>query len=61
MAITKQQFQRYESDEDGHWIYLKSGWQDAENPLCHTIVETTKSAAFRHDAKPCECRECANQ
>lgn len=49
---------RVERDADGYWIYLRDGWQDASNPGCHIIVETTARDAYRHDAIPCECRGC---
>jgi hypothetical protein len=45
-------------DEDGFWIYLKSGWCDTENPGCHTIVEATRDEAHAHRVHRCRCRSC---
>ena len=45
---------------DGFWIALRSGWQDATNPTCHTIHEDTPQYCLDKVAMaiPCECREC---
>ena len=50
--------ERYERDEDGHWIYLKAGFCDAENPTCHTIVESSRFLAFAHTIEQCNCKDC---
>jgi len=45
---------------EGVWITLRSGWQDASNPTCHTIHEDTPQFALDLVAMaiPCECAEC---
>jgi len=45
-------------DSDGYWIELIPGWQDAENPQCHTITEDTRREAMAHLVEPCNCRGC---
>jgi hypothetical protein len=44
-----------ERDDDGFWIYLKDGYCDAQNPQCHSIVESSKRAALQHDIARCHC------
>ena len=47
-------------DEDGHWVALKSGWQDNANPQCHTIHEDTQRECYElvRGAIPCNCVDC---
>jgi hypothetical protein len=58
IKMKREAIQRQERDEDGYWIYLKSGWCDAENPNCHVIVESTKREALAHRAMRCQCNNC---
>jgi hypothetical protein len=60
LMIKREQIAEHGRDSDGYWIALKNGWQDAENPQYHTIVEDTRERAFDHRAIPCHCRECLN-
>lgn len=47
-------------DEDGHWVALKSGWQDNSNPQCHTIREDTQRECYElvRASVPCACLGC---
>ena len=43
---------------DGHWIFLKPGWQDKSNPRCHQIHEDTRKECMRAEIEPCDCVDC---
>lgn len=67
MATTAQRLRKWADriqeswqDEDGVWIALRSGWQDAANPTCHTIHEDTWQLALDYVALavPCKCQQC---
>ena len=70
MATTKQRIAKWSDrilsidDErgidNGVWITLKKGWQDATNPTCHTIHEDTYQICLDLVAMaiPCDCPEC---
>lgn len=70
MATTQQRLKKwadrisYVDDErgsgDGIFIGLKSGWQDAANPTCHTIHEDTYQLCLDYVAMavPCGCKDC---
>jgi hypothetical protein len=70
MSTTKQRLSKWADriasfdDErsygEGCWIILRSGWQDATNPTCHTIHEDTPQAVLDKVAmaEPCACEDC---
>lgn len=51
----------WDEDEDGIWVDLKPGWQDANfDQYCHTIHEWNIREVFERfkSISPCNCQEC---
>lgn len=53
-----------DQDSDGIWVYLKNGFQFADNPQCHTAHEDNwfaiQTPMRKGNVIPCTCKSCVS-